>query len=742
MATYAEFMDAARRADAAGDSYAAKRFLELALEQKPQKPQAEQGRTLIATVGKDGKIFKDGNGAMSFTSPGYSTNDPERVAQLMKGATPAEVAQSTTDQLTIAQNPFAARAQQVVEGAPFIGSYADEAVGTVNPRARDAMRATSGAMRREKPGESLGLNLAGSVAGAVPMAVAAGPAAMAKVAQAGSKVGQSARAGLLGALTGGTEGVVYGAGEGKTGDERADNAASQGVLGSVFGGVLGAGAPVVESMARNVIEGLRKSDVAAISKRFGISKNAAKVIKQYIDADDIAGAQRAIQAAGDEAMLGETSKGAMSLLDAAAASGGKAEGVVNDAIEGRVSRANGAFRTAADDTLGAPVGGMRTAADEISARTAPQRQAAYDAAYASPIDYAAPEGRAIEEVLSRIDPATLGKAVRKANERIAWDGKGAKQIMAKLDADGNLIGFEELPNVRQLDILKRSLQEVAEGDRNALGRMGPEGTFRSEQARAVRDATARAAPAYGDAVAIGGDKIAEENALMIGNNLLRTSTKREDVARAMVGASVDERAAAKAGLRQAIDDTMADVRAAISDPNVEARQVRKILGDLSSQSSRDKVRMVLGEDEAAKLFERIDTLATGFNLRAAVSENSRTARRQAIQSTVSDVANPNTGPVGKLKEGSPIGAVQDVVRLATANTPEAQAMREAGVWEDIAKVLTGVKGNSAAEAMKFIRKAADGQVLTEAEATTLARLLASTGVLAGSRSKQQQISMQ
>lgn len=737
MATYQELMNAARKADAAGDGYAAKRFLELARDQ--QQP---QGRTLVATVGNDGKIFKDANGAMSFTSPGYNTNDPVRIKQLMEGATPAQVVQQGTDQLTIGQNPIAARAQKVVEGVPFIGSHLDDVVGAVSPKSGEAMRATSGAMRREKPGQSLALNATGAIAGSIPMAVAAGPAALARVAQAGSKLGQSARAGLLGMFAGGTEGAIYGSGEGRTVDERLDTAANQGVLGAAFGGILGAGAPVVESLARNAIEGIRRSDVAAISKQFGISKNAAKVVKQYIDADDIAGAQRALQSAGDEAMLGETSRGAMSLLDAAAASGGKAEKVVNDAIEGRVTRANSAFRAASDDALGAPVGGMKSAADEISARTAPQRQAAYDAAYRSPIDYASPEGMEIESILGRIDQGVLGKAISRANEKLAWDGKGAKQIMASIDDTTGKITFTEMPNVRQLDELKRALQETAEADRNALGRMGPEGTFRSQQARAVRDATSAAAPAYGDAVRLGGDKIAEEQALILGNGILRSGVSREDVARQMAGASVDERAAAKAGLRQAIDDTMANVRAAVSDTNVEARQVRKMLGDLSSEASRDKIRIVLGDADAKALFDRVDTLATGFNLRAAVSENSRTARRQAVQGSVRDVSNPNAGPVGKLKEGSPIGAVQDVVRLATANTPEAQALREAGVWEDIAKMLTGVKGKSAQTAMTFIRKAADGQALTEAEATTLARILATTGVLSGSRTKQQQLTMQ
>ena len=59
---------------------------------------------------------------------------------------------------------------------PFIGTYADEAVGAVyGDQARDAWRATSKAMDQEKPWQSAGLQLAGGITATVPALMAAGP---------------------------------------------------------------------------------------------------------------------------------------------------------------------------------------------------------------------------------------------------------------------------------------------------------------------------------------------------------------------------------------------------------------------------------------------------------------------------------------------------------------------------------------------------------------------------------------
>ena len=166
---------------------------------------------VVATTDDGGAVYEDAEGNRSYSSPGFSTTDSARIAEILKGATPAQVMQGDLDRERIAANPVAARGLKVVEGVPFIGSYADEAVGLVSPQAAKNMSATSQAMEREKPGESMALGLGGAVAGSIPLALAAGPAMIAKAGQTlGAKAIQT---GVVGAIGGALEGAIYGSGE-------------------------------------------------------------------------------------------------------------------------------------------------------------------------------------------------------------------------------------------------------------------------------------------------------------------------------------------------------------------------------------------------------------------------------------------------------------------------------------------------------------------------------------------------
>lgn len=75
MATYEELVDAARRADAAGDEFAAKRFLELAVEAKPAKVEANQNwRDAPAP---DGMVMNPATGQMEDMRSPINPNIPK-----------------------------------------------------------------------------------------------------------------------------------------------------------------------------------------------------------------------------------------------------------------------------------------------------------------------------------------------------------------------------------------------------------------------------------------------------------------------------------------------------------------------------------------------------------------------------------------------------------------------------------------------------------------------------------------
>lgn len=275
MADYDQIMRALRNAHAAGDTAAAQRLARMAQEAKgaAQAPapattpndippemadrmgslltrEGQQARRLemaqaglpdgaqiIATFGsasENGRVYQLPDGTRGIVSAGGASSDPATVERVLAGDSVRRITQDSFDRQALDQHPIAARANEVVRGTPFIGSYADEAVGLVSPQAGAAMRTASGAMQRQNPYETAGLNAAGGVIGGGAMAAAAGPSVLAAAPQGiGNRV---ALAGVAGAV----EGAVYGAGEGQ-GAERLANAKT----GAAVGGALGGAIPVV-----------------------------------------------------------------------------------------------------------------------------------------------------------------------------------------------------------------------------------------------------------------------------------------------------------------------------------------------------------------------------------------------------------------------------------------------------------------------------------------------------------------
>ena len=116
------------------------------------------------------------------------------------------------------------------------------------------------------------------------------------------------------------------------------------------------------------------------------------------------------------------------------------------------------------------------------------------------------------------------------------DGIDNAQLLIRVDDAGNIIEKTELPNVIQLDYLKRSLQTLAEQNRDATTlQFTTKGLRYNRLARDLRQAIGDAVvdqdgvKIYNKAVNLGGGKIAEQNAYRIGNEALRAKTGVENV---------------------------------------------------------------------------------------------------------------------------------------------------------------------------------------------------------------------
>lgn len=544
------------------------------------------------------------------TDPHATNNERARMARAgqlppmsaERAVAQAEIDQNTLDRLTLDQTPGAATAvTKFAQGIPFIGEYSDEITGAIGnafggltgdpslgDRAMGSQRAVQDAMGRQHPVQSAALGLVGGIVGGLPIAAVAAPAAISYAPA--SLGGKMVLGSLVGAGVGGVEGAVSGYGAGKDGD-RVKSAQTRGLIGAALGGALGAAAPVAVAGVKNLAEYIKGYDVNIISKTLGINKDAAKVIKAAVAADDFPAAEAAMKRAGADAILADASPGSAQLLDTSVQTSGVAARIGRDAVEARATAANTRLKGVMDTILGEPEG-VKSAAKDVASRTSKIRSMAYDRAYSSAINYADDTGRAIEDVLQRIDPATLKSAVSEANDAMRAAGIKNMQIMAEIGKNGEVV-FREMPNVQQLDEIKKALGAIGRSEVDQFGRATGKGIRANKLAGELKDAVGNAVPTYKTAVKLGGDKIAEDQALDLGRKLLLPSTTRETVRNAMGEASKEAKAAARKGLRSYIDDTLANVKRTITDPNIDAREASKAVKDLSSRANVEKVTEVL-----------------------------------------------------------------------------------------------------------------------------------------------------
>ena len=717
--------------------------------------------TMPRIVAKDGdtRVFERPNGQRYVVSPGFSTTDPKRVEQVMQkigtGRAAQEVSQQSIDEGILAQNPVTSRLSQFVRGTPFVGSYADEAIGAVaGPEAAAGTRALQAAQQRQRPGETLGLNLAGGLTAAAGAAAAA-PSALGGLGSAavgqGSRLSQIGRGIAAGAGAGALEGAVYGAGEGTDAASRAAQAGLGAGVGAGVGGLIGGAAPVVRDAASNVIGLFRRSDVNTVAKEFGISKEAAIVVKNAFEmGDDIDAAIAQVKKAGDLGLVGDAGEAAQSLLDAVAASGPSGARAVKGPLEQRVTQSAQKLDTQLTGLLGQPAEGPKTAVAAIQKATAPARREAYQAAFDTPIDYAAQAGRNIESALDRVDSDVLMKAITEANAEMKSLGLTNQQIMAMIGDDGKVV-FREMPNARQVNEVKKALDAAARDARNPLTGVETQQSMRySRLAGELRDALVEATGGdqgtYAQALKLGGDTVKEREAFLLGESLLSPKTRVEDVnldlsdflqvdvpnlpatmEDIVMGRGRNARSAqlqaVRSGLRTRIEEIVGNVRRIPSDPNIDARQMLATLREMGSDNAREKIRRVMGP-EAEQLIAALDEAAVAAETRAATAVNSRTKIRDATQQGVEAMTAP--GVVGQLAQGEPINASKEIVKAITGATSEYTETQRQRIYQDVAKALTQKQGPEARAALAVLKRAIEGQKLTEAQTEQLANLLATS----------------
>ncbi|MCP4791568.1 MAG: hypothetical protein GY881_15160 [Gammaproteobacteria bacterium] len=687
--------------------------------------------TVVAKDDKGGFIYSFNSGGKKrygYKSDEYSTTDKDTVLAILKdiksgaegAGTPAVVKQRGIESMQkqiVEQAPVSVRAQKFAEGIPFAGSWIDEAGQAISPELGTKAKAASKAMQAQHPIESEALKLGGAIASTAPLGLLGGGF---RSADSVTRAGKMAKGAGIGGLLGASEGFVHGAGEAEAG-QRLEGGKTGAAFGGLTGGAFGSAAPLIGEGVANLVGFIKRSDLGVIQATLGVSATAAKVIKDVMGrGGDLESAIGNIQRAGEQGMIADANEAIQVLLDATATASPKATQTVSEAVTGRAVQASGKIDEVMTKALGAAPKGRISAAEEIAKRTSKERGEAYKIAYNTPIDYATPQGVAIEEIFKRIPNDLMSKAIKAANDRMKFSGLGHEQVMATVAEDGS-ISFSKMPNMVQLDHIKRVLGNMAEDAKGPLGQDTSDSMFYGDISGQLRNVLVEAVPSYGQALQLGGDNIREQMAGELGYKLLRPSTTREQIARALVKATDAEKQTARLGVRNFIDDTLANVKATISSPDVDVKAASRLLSELSSKANQEKLGFILGPKEAKQMSDQIEQVRAALELQAAVAVNSKTAQRQAVQEMVGDLT--DAGPLQTLLTGHPAQATQKVVQALTGATKEMQASQKAQLFEELATVLTNKRGKEAQIALRLIMKAMDGQELANSQAQLVANVV-------------------
>ena len=685
---------------------------------------ADMGFTILVADYNDGKIMEDPDTSERvFVSPSYITSDPVVIENMIQGISPAETQTATMQDQFIEDNPIASRAATALQGIPLIGSYTDDAVGLFSEDAAEAMRYATKAMEDRKPGQALALQAGGALA-ATPAIIASTPAFVTNFVGSGvTLLKQMGRAALAGTLFGTVEGAVSGFGRGE-GDERLDTAKSDALIGGGIGGITAGAFPAAASIISSAWSNIKGRSVKDIANKLGISIPSAKVIRVALENDDLPAAQAALDRAGSSSMLADAGPSTAGLLDVSVTSGGKSPRFVREAVEERAEKAGGDMTDVLDDLLGMPEG-VTTTQRNIRLETAADRTNLYGDAYSKAIDYSGSNGKSIQNFLKRVPSS----AINAANALMKLEGNESLQILAEI-AENGTVTFTRLPDVRQLDYITRGLRETAD-QQNATGKLGGTtaiGRATQNLSKSIRNALRKEVPEYGTALDKAADTIQRIEAVEVGSSVLNKNVTREEARDAISNLSPVQLKEAKIGLRSSIDDTLAKVNAVASDANIEIREFKKLTDNLRSRTSREKMEILLGKTDADFLYKELDEAVVTLELRAAIARNSATQQRTAITGKVDDITEPNF--IDKLLMGEPLNAGKRIAQVISGNTPESRAIRKMGIYDEIAGVLVNLRGKEAQNALRLIKKAMDGDALTDQMADRIAKVLTTPAAIA------------
>ncbi len=473
---------------------------------------------------------------------------------------------------------------------------------------------------------------------------------------------------------------------------------------SRFGRLLGVGAVggAMPKQAVNLVGPARgqiqQRATQGAARALGVSEEAAGLLRQNARRGEM---QQVLRAA-EEAMPADAPS-LRPILDELAQRAGVGSRV-RQRITERAARSTERINRALDDVLGQPLG-VETQRRTIVESGREGRNAAYNLAYAQPIDYASDSGRRLESILRKNVPA---EAWRRANQIIAEDPdlQDVPQILARISEDGTSVTIEALPTVRQIDLLTEALRDTAEAmPAGRLGGLGRAARTRQKLASEIRNLTKELVPEYRQALDTAAQDIRARNAIEIGRRAFQRSTPRDQLAIDLEDMTAAERQWALAGARAQLDETLANVRSTLANPESgeqAIKEARTLARDLSSRAAQDKMALLIpNERDRQRLFNELERARESFVLEAAIARNSATTPRQAVRQGIQEAAQEQATVPELLGQAEIRPAIRQHVRrrlpFAGLAGPGTRA-REARIAGEMGDVLTrqGPRGGAVA----------------------------------------------
>ena len=695
-------------------------------------PPSPEGTARVMDVPGGGRIERMPDGNLAFVSPTFSTVDPQFIADIERGASMEEAMQMarSRENLALLEQPGAtlqAAGATYGKGVPFIGSWMDEAADYVAEGGGQRVRQMQRAFQEEYPGTALATEIAGGVGTGIGILGLAGkvPRAL-STAEGVSRTSQAARVVPLAAGAGGIEGAVYGAGEGQEG-ERITPAVTGATVGATLGAAIPAGGLLLKGLTEEAIKRVKGVDVETtqeiLSQELGkeVDPDTARIFQTFLAYEDMESAQKVLDEIGEPAMIAEISPGAAVVLDAIMTGSPAGMNAGRMAVNGRTTKAMQDLGQKFDDELGLPAD-PEDINIEIAMETAQARSELYDRAYSQTVDYSGQAGQelnaAIKEAI-RFHPAIITDL----NKILPAGSREIKQIV---DEQGN-ITFDPPLNVMELDYLTRIVNDVASKEKRAgatdpmTSKKADAIVYGDKNIRGIREILKEQIPDYRLALKEAEDKLARQKAVNLGFELIDPQMTRGEFKREIKNMTPTQRAEMARGLRSRIDAELSNIAQIASEGNPDALELRQVIRKMSSNAFKVKLTDAIGAEKASIINRQIEDGIRALQLRAAVAVNSKTAQRQVVIGGTEQIL--EGGILTALRRGEPLNTNKLIVQALTGATEEAQAVRRAGIFEEMTQVLTQIRGQRAKDALKLIDKAMKGQPLKDSQARFIANVI-------------------